>query len=460
LEHYESWDFNVLVANEVSSLFQNKTDEMYGEGSQLFFIALYMNTGPNAPFIWTDVRYKKATKTSVSKHSKVKISVPTLDEASRTPYLEIGPPLEKPFDEWVFYETELFDGVVLKCKGDVNDTLEKGEEILVDYNFGRERVNDNSSRSRFDRYNYAEGFRVVAEKKKFDRSVQRMEKLQGLSRRNKVKAQKEQERAEKADHEKRRSVKRDKMNKFLKEYADKGSDEDSDDFMDNHSICSDSTNSFNEDLKNTSVLQQVTSSEHEKWMTADDYKNEEDIDEEGDVGFLSTQYYDKADMILAKVKSDCPVNIIDLTKDSTPEEKKIKRLKEKMKVKKQSREYSKSLDLSSVFNNNYQEMEQMNDFYISHLEDEERRVEEEIEDVVETEVEDNVGIEEETLVDDTTVSTLTGKGVGTGEDEQEEQEALDRGVLTQLQVKKSPTKRRLSIVQIRQMNMNKKNKNH
>jgi hypothetical protein len=72
LEHYESWDFNVLLANEASSLFQSKTDE-------LFFIAFYINTGFKAPFIWTDVRFRKETKSSVSKHLKVKISVPTLD---------------------------------------------------------------------------------------------------------------------------------------------------------------------------------------------------------------------------------------------------------------------------------------------------------------------------------------------------------------------------------------------
>jgi hypothetical protein len=265
----------------------------------------------------------------------VKISVPTLDEASRTPYLEIGPPLTTPFDEWVFYETELFDGVVLKCKGNVDDYLEKGEEILVDYNFGRERVNDNSSRSRFDRYNYAEGLKVVAEKKKFDRRVQRMEKQVGLSRRNKVKAQKEQERAEKADHEKRRSLKRDKQNKFLEAYSKKGSDEDSDEFMDNHSICSDSTGSFNEDLKNSTDLTNVSSADHENWKTYDDYL----IEEDGDVDIMSTQYCDKADTILAKVKVDYPVPVmIDLTADSSPEQKKVKLSKEEIKKKKRCRE--------------------------------------------------------------------------------------------------------------------------
>jgi hypothetical protein len=73
LEHFEMWDFNVLLANGVTSLFQTKTDEMYGEGSILFDWAFYINTGPNAPFIFTDLKLKKATRTQVERKSKVKI---------------------------------------------------------------------------------------------------------------------------------------------------------------------------------------------------------------------------------------------------------------------------------------------------------------------------------------------------------------------------------------------------
>jgi hypothetical protein len=68
-------------------------------------------------------------------------------------------------------------------------------------------------------------------------------------------------------------------------------------------------------------------------------------------------------------------------------------------------------------------------------------------------------VEEETIMDDTTVSTLTGKGNYNVEEDEQEQEALmDRGVLTQLQERRSPKKKRLTITQIRQMNIEKNKK--
>jgi hypothetical protein len=63
------------------------------------------------------------------------------------------------------------------------------------------------------------------------------------------------------------------------------------------------------------------------------------------------------------------------------------------------------------------------------------------------------------------LASLTGKGVAAVEDaavedEQEEQEALERGVLTQLQEKRSPIKKRriLTIAQLRKKNKKDNNK--
>ena len=290
-----------------------------------------------------------------------------------------------------------------------------------------------------------------------------MEKQQGMSRRNKLKAQKEQEKAEKADHEKRRSMKRDKQNQFLDAYANKGSDEDSDEFMDNHSICSDSTGSFNEDLKNSADITNVSSADHENWKTYDDYL----IEEDGDVDIMSTQYCDKADAILAKVKVESPVpRVIDLTADSSPEQKKLKLSKEEIKKKKRRREKERISELSNKFINEHNNLERdaLNDSYqyadqYYYDEDEENQADEvtEVDDVNSGEHDQPV-VEEESIIDDTTVSTLTGKGNYNVEEDEQEQEALmDRGVLTKLQQRRSPNKRRrLTIPQIRQMNNEKK----
>jgi hypothetical protein len=169
------------------------------------------------------------------------------------------------------------------------------------------------------------------------------------------------------------------------------------------------------------------------------------------------------------VKVDSPVPVIDLTGESSPEPKKVKLSKEEIKKKKRSREKEKELQLSNKFVDERINIErdELNDSYQYsdqyYYDDEENS--NKVEQVTEVDdgdsgVHDQPVVEEDTILDDTTVSSLTGKGNGNGdEQDQEEQEALmDRGVLTQLQQRRSPKKKRLTITQMRQMNIE-KNKN-
>jgi hypothetical protein len=272
LEHYESHDFNVLMGNKVTSLFQNKTMEMYGEGSMLGFLGFYINTGPNAPFIWTDMR--KTTKTNVSKSTKVIINVPILDK-SETAYLELGQPLSRPFDEWSYYDHIIFDGVILKCKGNENDMFQSEEEITVDYNFGRGRSDEDNM---FVQYNSVEAFRIVTANKTCERGMRRADKITGISKRALAKAKKDQEDAEKKDNEVRRREKKEKNAALLQEFEEVQSQVDTEEFFEDLSFASDSTTSYGEDIKRSHDWRrkQVTSTDHERWKTVYDFVNSDE----------------------------------------------------------------------------------------------------------------------------------------------------------------------------------------
>ena len=144
LEHFEEWDFNVLLANRVSSLFQNEMDEKYGEGSLLWNRGFYLNEDIHSPFRWCDYRMKKETKTSVSRLSKVKIMLPERAPNDCQNYLDINCCLSDSFENWQFphVPNPYADGVILICKG-INPKevrFNRHDEVKVSYNAAKGKL--------------------------------------------------------------------------------------------------------------------------------------------------------------------------------------------------------------------------------------------------------------------------------------------------------------------------------
>jgi hypothetical protein len=495
LGHFERWDFNVLLANGATSLFQTRTDEMYGEGSMLLHLASFMNTGPEAPFIFTDQKKVPATRSHVGRTSKVKIGLPILCE-DRLEYLKVGPPLSKPYDEWAFHAHETFDGTILKCKGDPKVKMQPLEEVLVDYNYGKNR--DADQIDRYNGYVPSEALKMVAEKKKMNRRVGRADKMVGLSKRELKKAKKEQEEAEAADREKRVKDRFDKYQSVMSKYIEKSDSVASSDFFDDVSVASDSTNTFGMDYERSSEVQ-LSREEHDTWNTYEEYLQDNNT-ENNEVAFNSTQFYNEADAILKKVmekeKKKSPKKkygsstdkchygendntstehttiedkkssqlIIDLT-DSPDDAEKIRSKREsffdKLQKKKKQEKLMVEREHAKIRHDSHQDFLYSDDppYYPS----EETINNDEFQD-------EEVPVEEEELLlvndEESRVSSITGKEeLLMNESSVEEQEELVKqkeGVLTQLRERKSPSKKRKSITQLRiegRMN-NKKKKNN
>ena len=303
LEHFEAWDFNVLLANGVSSLFQNKTDEMYGEGSLLAHRGFYINTKYDAPFIWADQRKKKETRTQVARTSKVKINIPRLgSDGERTSYLELGQDLQSPYHKWLFPNNEnIFDGVILKCKNDPsNISFEPGDEITVDYNFGRNGLRNPDI---YDSYDSSEALLMVASKKKYDRRVPRAEKLVGVTNKVRKKALKAQIVTEVEDNNRRRQEKRSKTQKAIDQFEEQDSSVDTEEFFEGASLGSGTTNTFHMDFVRSSE-KLLSNEEHEKWTTLDQYGNYLVESNQSEKNVLSKQWCAEADAILKQIKKN------------------------------------------------------------------------------------------------------------------------------------------------------------
>jgi hypothetical protein len=386
----------------------------------------------------------------------------------RLEYLKVGPPVSKPYDEWAFHAHETFDGTILKCKTDPNVMMQAEEEVLVDYNYGKNRNAD--AINKYNGYEPLEAFQMVAEKKKMDRRVRRADKLVGLSKRDLKKAKKEQEEAEAADREKRLLARREKSESVMKKYYEKSDSVDSSDFFDQVSVASGSTDTFGIDYARSSEVE-LSKEDHDKWNT---YEENLPCDntENNEVAFNSTQFYDEADAILKKVQKEnkkspkkkygsstdkCHYGdndntstehttiedkkssqlIIDLT-DSPDAANKIRSKRESFSERLQKKKKQEKLKLerenAKIRHDSHEDFLYSDDPPYNAAD--ETMYNEEIEDELVVQQEEVLSVNDE----QSRVSSITGR-----EDLLEEQEELDiqeEGVLTQLRERKSPSKKR------------------
>jgi len=146
LEHLETWDFNVFLANGVCSLMQSETDEHLGEGKFLFYFLAYCNQSEMSPFVFMDKVYSKETKYKLSRTLPIKFKLPVFD--GHRDYRDLGLGTKENWLDWKFKKFIIYDGVKLKFKGSATTQfLEPNTEVTVRYDASNKSIKRRSQNS-------------------------------------------------------------------------------------------------------------------------------------------------------------------------------------------------------------------------------------------------------------------------------------------------------------------------
>lgn len=133
LEHLETWDFNVFLANGVCSLMQSETDQHLGEGKFLLQFLAYCNESEISPFVFIDKVYTKETKCKLARTVPIKFKLPVFD--GHQDYRDLGfIDTKDNWLDWKFKKIINYDGVKLKFKGSASTQfLEPNTEVTIRY---------------------------------------------------------------------------------------------------------------------------------------------------------------------------------------------------------------------------------------------------------------------------------------------------------------------------------------